>query len=101
MLSPVDGTIQIRTRSGAIGQELLFQIVDGELSANSEATNCVVHFSLPPSKWWDDVRFTCSSIQVFGSKEEPDDWVSHPRIEQYTGKSDPPSATVVGFGKGL
>ena len=81
MLSPVDGTIQIRTRSGSIGQDLLFEIVNGEVSTNSEATDCVVHFSLPPSKWWEDVRFTCSSIQVFGSREEPDEWVSHRCIE--------------------
>jgi hypothetical protein len=76
MISPINGTIHIRTRSGSIGQDLLFEIVNGVVSTKSEVTDCVVHFSLPSSKWWNDVRFTCSSIQVFGSKEEPDEWVS-------------------------
>jgi hypothetical protein len=77
MLAPLKTTIT--TRSGSIGTELLFTIEDDKMTCaedNEEidVCGCHVHFSIPPSKWWKDVRFGCGTSQVFGSKEQALEW---------------------------
>jgi hypothetical protein len=37
-------------------------------------TRGVVHFALPPRRWWDDIGFTCATILLFGAEEHVDRW---------------------------
>ncbi|KAE8154521.1 hypothetical protein BDV25DRAFT_126412 [Aspergillus avenaceus] len=77
MLSPQKTTVT--TRSGSIGTEMVFTIEndqitckgpDGELNVD----DCHAHFSIPPVKWWGDVRFACGTIQMFATKQEALEW---------------------------
>lgn len=43
---------------------------EGEINTS----DCCVHFSVPPSTWWRDVRFACGTIQFFASKQEAQEW---------------------------
>ncbi|KAI1929813.1 hypothetical protein LOZ58_000630 [Ophidiomyces ophidiicola] len=75
MLAPGDVTVTVR--SGSIAETLVFQIVGGEISCNGsveKAKDCFVHFSIPPSKWWDNVRLACSTIQIFATEAEAKEW---------------------------
>lgn len=77
MLAPLRTTITART--GSIGAELHFTIEEDKITCaedNEEidVCDCHVHFSIPPAKWWKDVRFACGTIQVFGSKEQALEW---------------------------
>ncbi|KAH8807368.1 Alkylmercury lyase-domain-containing protein [Xylogone sp. PMI_703] len=74
MLNSADGVIHIHARSGSIGQEIHFEIENGTVSTKTQTKDPVIHFSVPPSEWWRDVHFTCSTIQVFASEKEPDQW---------------------------
>jgi hypothetical protein len=61
MLAPLNTTSTIFTRSGAIGKELiLFEVQENNLVNVDE--ECCAHFSVPPSKWWNDVKFACGTI---------------------------------------
>ncbi|KAK2804614.1 hypothetical protein FQN51_001815 [Onygenales sp. PD_10] len=70
--------ITITTRSGSIGPELVFKIGPGDqiiCNGSAEAAaKCRVHFSVPPSKWWDNVRFACGTIQLLASEGEAEEW---------------------------
>jgi hypothetical protein len=70
MLAPSQTTIS--TRSGAIGSELIFKVKDNHLVHIDE--DCCAYFSVPPSKWWDNVKFACGTIHVFSSRSEALAW---------------------------
>ncbi|KAA8651305.1 uncharacterized protein ATNIH1004_000186 [Aspergillus tanneri] len=77
MLSPLETTITVR--SGSIGTELQFTIRDDQVACTGDGDkidvkNCHAHFSIPPVKWWKDVRFACGTIQIFPSKQEALEW---------------------------
>jgi len=77
MLSPAKTIVSVR--SGSIGNELQFVIQDDDIKCLSpqgsvDASDCCVHFSVPPSTWWRDVRFACGTIQFFASKQEAQEW---------------------------
>ncbi|KAF5858673.1 hypothetical protein ETB97_003888 [Aspergillus alliaceus] len=77
MLSPLKATIS--TRSGSIGTELEFTIQDDQVTCMGhdgelDVDNCHCHFSIPPVKWWGDVRFACTTIQIFATKQEALEW---------------------------
>jgi hypothetical protein len=70
MLAPLPTTIY--TRSGAIGKELTTEVNDNHLVGVDE--DYCAHFSVPPSKWWDNVKFACGTIHVFLSRSEALAW---------------------------
>ncbi|KAJ5359402.1 uncharacterized protein N7496_011815 [Penicillium cataractarum] len=77
MLSPAKTTVSVR--SGSIDKDLQFIIEDDKIECLSpqgdvNASDYCVHFSVPPSTWWRDVRFACGTIQFFASKQEAQDW---------------------------
>jgi Alkylmercury lyase len=72
MLSPSESTVNVLLSSSA--ERCTFKIVDGELEEPPKGY--FITFSPPPSRWWDDVRFTCSTIQVCESKQVADAWFS-------------------------
>lgn len=78
MLSPLETTIM--TRSGSIGQELELTIKNDHITCTGHGGeqlnphDCRAHFSIPPGKWWKDVRFACGTIQMFATKAEALEW---------------------------
>lgn len=68
-LTPDDATT-ITTRSGADGAPLTLTVQGDEVSDPS----LVVHFAVPASRWWADVRLTCATILLFRSAEEIPAW---------------------------
>ncbi|KAJ5787188.1 hypothetical protein N7457_002178 [Penicillium paradoxum] len=77
MLAPAKTTVSVR--SGSIGTEMQFVIEGDEIKCIApegeiNTDDCYVHFSVPPSTWWRDVRFACGTIQFFPSKQEAEQW---------------------------
>ncbi|OQE34795.1 hypothetical protein PENCOP_c015G05373 [Penicillium coprophilum] len=77
MLSPLKTTVSVR--SGSIGKEMQFNIENDKITCVSpqgevDTNDCCVHFSVPPTTWWRDVRFACGTIHVFASKKEAEEW---------------------------
>ncbi|KAK5993818.1 hypothetical protein PT974_07255 [Cladobotryum mycophilum] len=65
--------VALKVNSGSVKEELRFDI-QSEQVVTSENKNYVVHFAVPPSKFWIDVRYTCSTIQLFQSESEVAQW---------------------------
>jgi hypothetical protein len=74
MLGTLETTIS--TRSGSIGKDLTITVADGQIvqTGGNGVGDCCVHFSVPPSKWWNNVRFACATIQLFSSRSEAFAW---------------------------
>ncbi|THC97912.1 hypothetical protein EYZ11_002610 [Aspergillus tanneri] len=58
---------------------VVFTIRDDQVACTGDGDkidvkNCHAHFSIPPVKWWKDVRFACGTIQIFPSKQEALEW---------------------------
>jgi hypothetical protein len=70
MRAPLPTTIS--TRSGAIGKELKFEVNNNHL-VGADQESCA-HFSVPPSRWCDNVKFACGTIHVFPSRSEALAW---------------------------
>jgi hypothetical protein len=60
----------IRTSGGAQGRPLEIRTAAGAVT-DSDA---VMHIPVPAAQWWSDVRFTCSTILFFTSRQEIDQW---------------------------
>jgi hypothetical protein len=72
MLSPTsEVTIKAITASGTLCS---VEIANGEIKDLASLREWHIVFSAPPSKWWNDVRFACSSIQLCTSKREAEEW---------------------------
>lgn len=69
-------TVSVVTKSGSIKEDTVFTVTGEGIQHEGDINSCVFHFSIPPSKWWIDVRFACSTIQVFRDQAEVIDWVS-------------------------
>ena len=72
MLAPLESTVNFLLRSS--GQHCAINVVGGELEKSTESY--FITFSPPPSRWWDDVKFACSTIQVCESRQVADMWFS-------------------------
>ncbi|KAK2746979.1 hypothetical protein FQN57_002551 [Myotisia sp. PD_48] len=75
MLAPEE--VILKARSGSIGKEMTFLISGDQILCNGseeEGKNCRIHFSIPPSRWWDNVRLACGTIQLFASEAEAREW---------------------------
>ncbi|CAG9937864.1 unnamed protein product [Clonostachys rosea f. rosea IK726] len=64
------GTAVLKTRTGAIGDEVSVTARDGQLVD----TDFVVHFPVPMSNCWDNVIYTCSVQLLFRNEAEVDEW---------------------------
>jgi len=69
-------TVSVFAKSGSIKEDMVFTVTGEGIQREDDINSCVFHFSVPPSKWWIDVRFSCSTIQVFRDQAEVIDWVS-------------------------
>lgn len=81
MLIPAEVTVRAMTPSS--NNCITIKITDGEIQDNTALQNYYTVFSSPPSKWWKDVRFACSTIQLCTSRDEADGW--HERHGFYRG----------------
>lgn len=61
----------ITTTSGADGGEPIVLTVEGDAVSDP---SLVVHYAVPASRWWDDVRYTCATILLFRSADELPAW---------------------------
>jgi hypothetical protein len=76
LLQPNDVTIS--TTSGAEGEPLEIQIVNGQLTP----TSYLVHFPVPMAKAWDNVVYTCSVMLLFKGELEIESWCKRHRIHK-------------------
>jgi hypothetical protein len=88
MLSPLsDVTINALSHRGthvvanATDEKLKGTIIAG--TDEKSVHECFVVFSAPPSKWWNDVRFACGTIQLCTSLQEAETY--HRSRGFYTG----------------
>lgn len=78
MLQPAEVLVSVLTHRA---ENLQFTVQDNRIhdfrrgyGTQESSQNFFVIFSPPPSKWWEDVRFACSTIQVCTSLEEAQQW---------------------------
>jgi len=62
--------VSIRTTSGAHGEALDIGIKNGQV----EPQDLWVHFPVPMKRAWDNVIYTCSTMLVFRTEIEIDEW---------------------------
>lgn len=65
-------TATLKTRLGAIGDEVSITVENGELLDK----NYVIHFPIPMRNAWDNVIYTCSVQLLFRDEAEVDEWCS-------------------------
>lgn len=70
-------SVTVVVKSGSIKEDIVFAVTDEGIHPEGDISTCVIHFSVPPSKWWADVRFACSTIQVFRDQADVIEWVSN------------------------
>ena len=75
--TPCIPSVTVVVKSGSIKEDIIFTVTGEGIYTEGDINTYVIHFSVPPSKWWVDVRFACSTIQVFRDKVEMIDWVSN------------------------
>lgn len=66
----------IKTTIGAHGEPITLNIKDGEI----QEKDLLVHFPIPMVKAWDNVIYTCSTMLVFRTEQEIDQWSSRHHI---------------------
>lgn len=66
----IDRDCTIRTTAGGHGEELLVQVVDGQVAPDDYR----LHFPIPMRNAWDNVHYTCSTMLLFEREEQIDDW---------------------------
>ncbi|OAA55379.1 Alkylmercury lyase [Cordyceps fumosorosea ARSEF 2679] len=66
----IGGSATLRTKTGAIGDEVSITARNGQLVD----TDFVIHFPVPMRNAWDNVIYTCSVQLVFHNEAEVDEW---------------------------
>ncbi|RSL74578.1 hypothetical protein CEP53_000209 [Fusarium sp. AF-6] len=66
------GTATLKTRLGAIGDEVTLTVQDGKLLDK----DYVIQFPVPMRNAWDNVIYTCSVQLLFRDEAEVDEWCS-------------------------
>ncbi|KZN39745.1 alkylmercury lyase family protein [Pseudoalteromonas luteoviolacea] len=70
--------LSITTTLGAEGQQVVIEVKNGKL----EPSNLYVHFPIPMQAAWDNVIYTCSTMLLFESQTQIDDWCYRHEIEK-------------------
>jgi hypothetical protein len=86
------GDVTITTTLGAETQQATVRIQDGKLLDEG----LLVHFPVPMRNVWDNVIYTCSTMLLFDSEAQIDDWCERHRIPKGNVQ---PLARVVEFAK--
>lgn len=75
-------SVLLRVLSGSRNDELQIEWRNGEM-VTTGCKDYVAHFSVPPSQFWIDVRYTCSTIQLFQSEIQAEPWVSQSAGDEF------------------
>ena len=62
--------VLIKSTSGALGEPVEVRVIGGEL----RDTDLLIHFPIPMTQAWDNVVYTCSTMLLFRSEQEVDEW---------------------------
>lgn len=81
MVSPANTTVTCLTASDG---PCTIKVVDGEIADTEAQSRYHATFCAPPSKWWNNVRFACSTIQLCKTRAEAENW--HLRHGFYKGE---------------
>lgn len=81
MVSPLETTVTSLMDSG---EKCTIKVVDCKIEDAGALSRYHATFCAAPSRWWNDVRFACSTIQLCESKEEAQSW--HRRHSFYEGE---------------
>ena len=71
MLSPAETIVTWLTASEGA---LAIRVSNGDITDPKALSQYHATFCAPPSKWWNNVRFACSTIQLCTSKGAAEDW---------------------------
>ena len=82
--TPCIPSVTVVVKSGSIKEDIIFTVTGEGIYTEGDINTYVIHFSVPPSKWWVDVRFACSTTQVFRDKVEMIEWVSNMSLRSST-----------------
>lgn len=63
--------VTVTTTIGGEDRQIRFYIKDGKIITDE---SLFIHFPIPMKNAWDNVIFTCSSMLIFSSESEVDDW---------------------------
>ena len=66
----LDRDLTITTTLGGESQQLVIEVANGQI--NNE--NLFIHFPVPMVKAWDNVAYSCSTMLMFESEADIDDW---------------------------
>lgn len=70
--------LTITTSYGAHGEKVEIHIKDAEI----QEKDLYIHFPIPMKNAWDNVIYTCSTMLVFKSEKQIDDWVKQHNISK-------------------
>ena len=66
----INTDLTITTTLGGESKQVVIEIKDGEI----QNKNLFIHFPIPMIKAWDNVTFTCSTMLIFETVAEIEDW---------------------------
>jgi hypothetical protein len=72
----LDEDVTITSNAGGHGNQLTIHVKDGHVLEK----DILVHFPVPMSQAWDNVIYTCSTMQFFEDEAQIDDWARRHNI---------------------
>jgi hypothetical protein len=72
----IDDDMVITTTLGAEAEQVRIRVANGQL----DDQGLLVHFPVPMTQAWDNVIYTCSTMLLFDSETQIDDWCRRHRI---------------------
>jgi hypothetical protein len=74
----LDRDLTITTILGGESEQVVIEIKNGQVRTK----DLFIHFPIPMVKAWENVTYTCSTMLMFKSKTDIDDWCSRHGIEK-------------------
>lgn len=71
MLSPARATVKVLD---ATGEVITVSMEDGKLELDVSQKELCTVFCTPPSTWWADVHYACSTIQLCTRRDEAEQY---------------------------
>ena len=72
----IGGEAKVTTHLGGEGRQAVVEVKGGTLATDEY----LVHFPIPMQQAWDNVVYTCSTMLLFESEQQVDDWCQRHRI---------------------
>ncbi|KAG6368754.1 hypothetical protein INS49_002968 [Diaporthe citri] len=71
MLSPARASVKVL---GATGEVITVSMANGQLELDGSQEELCTVFCTPPSTWWTDVHYACSTIQLCTTRDEAEQY---------------------------